>query len=84
MEYVLILVDKPFDNRVIETEKVKVQVITKGQIMIGLRFKYIRPTLVIDEIQDRTWLNSKGEDIFEQWWNECVLPCACKAKIIKA
>lgn len=85
LHYILILVDKDTNyNRDIETNNVKVQVISKGQQMCGLRFKHTRPTLIIDEIKDRTYINHNGDDIFEEWWAFCVRPSASKAPIIKA
>jgi hypothetical protein len=43
----------------------------KMRILLGLR-----PTLVIDTLGDRAGLS------FDRWYNECVRPCAIRAKTV--
>lgn len=87
--YILILVDRSteprprlVEPRKLQTETTKVQIIEKGQQMVGLHYKGERPSLIIDEITDRT-LMINGEDKFEEWWKQCVVPNAVKAEIKK-
>jgi hypothetical protein len=67
--YILVLVDELYDTPCIEHNGVKIEFIPKGRIMVGLRYKQHRPTLIIDAIKDRT-LGSGV--LFDVWWNDCV------------
>lgn len=84
LKYVVILVDKlEPDMRSFETDTLKVHYVSKGQQMVGLRFRHMRPTMIIDMIEDRTYVTSYGEDKFDDWFDHCVKPNAKKATYIR-
>jgi len=83
-QYVLILVDSPkLANEITQSclctrdTDTLVQAVSVGQQMVGLRHRETRPTVIIDMITDRSAPN------FGLWWENCVIPNARKAKMVK-
>lgn len=73
--YILILVDEGQTRDLIKTDSLFVQVIPKGKRICGLHYKGKRPSLILDGIKEREFVTSKGEDIFEAWMEQVIIPC---------
>jgi hypothetical protein len=81
--YIVILVDKldRTQRERVDHGGVMIHYVSKGQHMVGLRYRHMRPTLIIDAIEDRN-LGLNVE--FDDWWRHCVIPNASSCKIVKA
>lgn len=84
MTYIIILVDK-LDGYTVghQDDNMKIQYISKGQQMVGLRFRHTRPSLVIDTIKDRSYKNAEGDELFDKWFEQCVIPNTKNATYIR-
>jgi hypothetical protein len=70
--YTVILVDTPTKFKGIETATTKIEIVVKGHSMVGLRYRALKPTLIINAIKD---MEINGDsDLFCKWWEDCVRP----------
>jgi hypothetical protein len=85
MEYIILLVDRPKEAlrlnaklQYVTTPDFKMEAFSRGQALVGLRYKHSRPTRIIDYIEDR-----EGER-FERWFNGCVRPMLARGEYVRA
>ncbi|NHN31140.1 hypothetical protein [Paenibacillus agricola] len=86
-EFIVVLVDDLSTQREINgvfelltTPNFRLVAYAKGSQMCGVNHRGRRPTLIIDAIKER---EGYGNITFDEWYSNCVLPSAVRAKLIK-